>query len=278
MNTNTLAARPLHDPRLERCEVAAWGDLYRAAPPTVVDACGLQISPILGGVLTAASAIDVLALNRVVGIGLDHAVDRRDIQRMVELFRSAGTRRFFVQISPDADGRETREALAAHGFRLHNRWVKLHRKSEPPPRTETRLRIECIGRAQAESFARVLTAGFDWPSSAGPWIDATIGRPGWRHYLAYEDDIPVATGAIFVDDAWAWLDMASTLPEHRGKGAQSGLLARRIRDAAALGCTDLVVETAESRPGKPSASYRNVRRFGFEVAYLRANYLWEERR
>ncbi len=52
------------------------------------------------------------------------------------------------------------------------------------------------------------------------------------------------------------------------------MLARRIRDAAEAGCEMLVVETAEDRPDKPAPSYRNQLRFGFQVAYVRPNYIY----
>lgn len=45
--------------------------------------------------------------------------------------------------------------------------------------------------------------------------------------------------------------------------------------AAALGCIDLVLETAEETPEHASPSYRNALRFGFRVAYRRPNYLYE---
>jgi hypothetical protein len=52
------------------------------------------------------------------------------------------------------------------------------------------------------------------------------------------------------------------------------LLARRITDAADLGCRRLVVETAEDTPKKDAPSFRNMLRFGFQVAYVRPNYIF----
>ena len=46
-----------------------------------------------------------------------------------------------------------------------------------------------------------------------------------------------------------------------------------MSDAGAAGCLDLIVETAEDTPEKAAPSFHNVRRFGFEVEYLRPNYL-----
>jgi hypothetical protein len=54
---------------------------------------------------------------------------------------------------------------------------------------------------------------------------------------------------------------------------QSALIVRRLVDAAGLGCTHAVVETAEPTADKPAPSYRNVTRLGFTLAYARPNFL-----
>jgi hypothetical protein len=78
----------------------------------------------------------------------------------------------------------------------------------------------------------------------------------------------IATALLRIRGEYAWLGLASTLAEHRGRGAQISLLYRRIRDAAAAGCTWLVAEAMADGP-----SLRNQQRAGFEVAYERPNYL-----
>ncbi len=75
---------------------------------------------------------------------------------------------------------------------------------------------------------------------------------------------------------WAggYLGPAVTLESHRGRGAQSALIARRLREAAALGVDLVTVETAAETDERPVVqSYRNLRRLGFEEAYRRPNYL-----
>jgi hypothetical protein len=48
----------------------ALADLYRAASPEVVAGSGLLIAELADAILIAVSRIDVLALNRVIGLGL----------------------------------------------------------------------------------------------------------------------------------------------------------------------------------------------------------------
>lgn len=73
----------------------------------------------------------------------------------------------------------------------------------------------------------------------------------------------------------AWCGLAGTLPEARGKGVHGLLLSERIRDAADAGCQWVVCDTMEETPERPNPSFRNMRRAGFETAYLRTNYVFE---
>jgi hypothetical protein len=68
--------------------------------------------------------------------------------------------------------------------------------------------------------------------------------------------------------------MAGTLSDYRGLGAQGALVTRRLNDAIDSGCTMAVVETAEDTPDKPSPSFRNMLKYGFDLAYHRANYVY----
>jgi GNAT superfamily N-acetyltransferase len=109
-----------------------------------------------------------------------------------------------------------------------------------------------------------------------------LQQTGWHLYAAFEGDAPVAMAALYVDEASTgapvgYVGPAVTLPAHRGRGAQGALIARRIRDAKTLGCTLLVTETAEDRPGRSVPSFRNMQRCGFHLAYRRPNYLLELR-
>jgi GNAT superfamily N-acetyltransferase len=104
-------------------------------------------------------------------------------------------------------------------------------------------------------------------------IACAIGKPGWHFYMAYDGGVPIATGASYIDGRYCWIDFAATMAEHRGKGAQTALAARRIQDAGEQGCKWLVVETAEQSAEKEAPSYRNMIRLGFKVAYVRPNYI-----
>jgi GNAT superfamily N-acetyltransferase len=219
----------------------------------------------------------VLALNRVLGLGVREAPGEGTIDEIVSFYRARGVPRFFVQLAPTEAGDALAARLAARGLVHHNNWVRLYRGplSGEPPAPPAPLRIEAIGPERATAFAECVGAAFGWPPALVPWTAAAVGRPGWRHYLALDDERAVGTGALFVQGPVAWLGMASTAPEYRGRGVQNALIARRLRAATALGCVDLHLETAECKPGKRAPSYHNALRQGFREVYRRRNFLWK---
>jgi len=220
-----------------------------------------------------AATVDILAFNRAIGLGVGNVAVPGTIDALTDAFTIAGAPRFMIQLCPDAQPATLRGWLEARGFTHHNNWVKLWRDVSPIEARPTDLRVEQIDRDRRTDFAHVLGTGFGFPESIAPWSGAAVGADGWRHYLAMDGDTPCGTGALFVRGEVGWLGMAATLATHRGRGSQGALIARRVSDAAKLGCRFVVVETAEETPARPAPSYRNMIRFGFQVAYLRPNFV-----
>lgn len=255
--------------RLERIEARAWGQLYTAAPAATARKLGTGSFAVGAATAVMAARIDVLAYNRVIGLGLEGPVSDDDMAAIVDAYRSASVPRFFVQLAPHAHA-DTATRLAAHGLRPYNHWVKLSRAVAPPAPVDTDLRVEAIGAERGGEFGAVFAEAFEWPPSTAPWVAALVGQPGWRHYLVTDGGRGVATAAMFVDGDCAWIDFASTLPACRGRGAQTALLARRVAECVAAGVRTVVVEA-----GDGSASMRNLIRAGFVVEYRRTNYIME---
>lgn len=259
---------------LERAEAHAWGDFYRAADEGIAADLGVKVVDLPGARVTVAPAIDVLAFNRALGIGLDVPLDEGALDGTLEIFRGSGLTRALVQVAPGFLDDRTAALFASRGLVVHNYWVRLWRGTKDVPDVRTDLEIVEIGPERGLEFGRAVAAVFGWPAGVERMIAAPVGREGWRHYAAMDADRLVATGATCVLGSCAWLDFAATLPETRGRGAQSALLARRIRDAAGLGCDRVLVETSEPRPDNPAQSWRNATRMGFEQAYVRPNFIW----
>lgn len=272
----TIDLRPTMVAGHEEIEEAAETDWFRAATPAIVAATGLEFEDLGSAHLYLMPQVDVLIFNRAVGIGIARPATEDDIDRIVARYQKVGVSRFLVPISPAAKPDSIPTWLETRGFRRHNAWVKLHRESERVPEIPTTgLRIEEIGPERAFEFGKIVQSGFSMTDVAGEWTALTVGRMGWRHYLALDGETAVAAAAMYMKGAWAWFGFAATLEVARGRGAQTALIARRITDAHSAGVRWLSIETAEDTPERDAPSFRNVVRQGFRVAYLRPNWLWK---
>ena len=95
------------------------------------------------------------------------------------------------------------------------------------------------------------TGGHHRSVSMAEALAGTVGRDGWLHYFAFDGD---ADRCMLTDE----------------KGEIIGC----DHLTAWLGGHTAISDTAQERPGKPVASYRNLRRLGFSSVYARPNYLY----
>lgn len=257
----------------ERIEQHAWTEIFLQAPPDFAAAMRLRAEPIADGGLLVGGRVPGIMFNRALGLGLDAPLTPEILDTIVRHFNDTGVRQYAVQPSPTILTDELHAALEARGLIRRDNWVKMLRGTEPVPEVATDLRVEQVGPEQAVRFAVTACGGLGAPETMAPWLAAGVGRPGWRHYLAYDGDRPVGTGALYLRDGVGWLGIGSTLPAARRRGAQSAIMARRIDDAVALGCTIIETETREETADHSNPSYRNMVRTGFRLAYARPNYI-----
>jgi GNAT superfamily N-acetyltransferase len=219
------------------------------------------------------AAADILMFNRVSGLGVDTPATEGQLDEAIGRFEAARVPRFYIDVSPAARPLELTDWITGRGLSIFNNWVKLTRPVDPVPSALTTARIREIGREHADAFGRIIQLVFGLPERMSAWASLLVGRPGRRHFMAFDRDKPIGTGAIYMEGEWASFGYAAVIPEARGGGVQAALIAARIRAARESGCKWLSMETGEETLEKPSYSLRNARKMGFEVAYLRPNYL-----
>jgi GNAT superfamily N-acetyltransferase len=257
----------------ERIERADWRDAYRAAPPDMARAFGMRVERVGSADVLQMTAVDMLMFNRVSGLGIEEPATEEQLDRAIALFEKAGVPRFFVDVSPVARPIFLPDWIAGRGLSLFNNWVKLTREVGPAPAAFTTTRIAEVGPVHAPDFGRIVQTVFGLPERMADWAAGLVGRTGRRQFMAFEGDKPVGVAALFCESEWAEFGYAAVLPEARGLGIQAALIAARIKAARESGCRWISMETAEETLEKPSYSLRNARKMGFEVLYLRPNYL-----
>jgi GNAT superfamily N-acetyltransferase len=259
--------------RLDRVERRFWREIWESVPAGVASERGIELrdfGPVQATIVAALA--DLPMLNLVLGATAPGALDAGRLDSALAWAESKGVRPC-VPVSPESGETEAAEDwLRGRGYEPGRAWMKFVRDAHPPrfaaPEVEV---VELQGEAE-EPFGAIAAAGFGLPTWGGDFFADLPERPGWRCYLARIDGGAQACAAMLIDAEVAEFGIAATLEPARGHGCQRALLHRRILDAAAAGCETLFVETGERVPGRPSASYRNLLRAGFEEAYLRPNW------
>jgi hypothetical protein len=260
-------------PRLvELIERDAMIDMYAAAPAGFAAAFGLEVVRAgSAGMLTLRAVPDTF-FNRALGLGVEREATEEEVEAIVDHYAAAGVSRWWLQPSPTLKPAHARGWFRARGLVPAQRvWAKFARAPVAPTAVESPLRIAEAGAEQAADFALAASLGFGAPPPFRDWLAALVGRPGWHCYVAYDGDRAVAAGALRMDDGQAWLGIGATVPDARGRGAQSALLSRRIADAVAFGATVIATETGRPFPGEAGPSFANIGRAGFTVIHDRPN-------
>jgi GNAT superfamily N-acetyltransferase len=245
--------------RNERISTSAFRALFPEGVAELPGATALRIPP----------AHMSPMLNRIVDLGVDGPASEEQLDAAIAVM---GGLRYYVSLSPAAEPAEIGDWLRARGFEPSWGWMQFGRGVEPVTGVATSLAIAEIGPEHGSEFGRLLAEAYGM-SPVEAVAAAVPGRPGFSCWLALAGHEPAAAAALYVEGGAAYLGLAGTAAEHRGKGAQSALLAVRVERARELGCDAVYTETGEQLPGRPSASYRNIVRAGFEELYVLANWI-----
>jgi GNAT superfamily N-acetyltransferase len=264
-----------YDPAaLDRVERRFWRDIWESMPHEVTSEHGIELRDF--GAVQATLTRDlpqVPILNLVLGAP---EANETDLDYALAWAKEHGVSPC-VPLTPGLAGSARAEAWAQkNGFEPVYAWMKFVRDPHPP-RFPAPADVEVVEltAADEEPFGTISAVGFGMPVWAADFFAHLPGRDGWHCYVARVEGQAQACAAMVIEDGIAEFGIAATLEEARGRGCQTALLHRRITDAAAAGCHTLFVETGERVPDRPSFSYRNILKAGFEEAYLRPN--WQRR-
>lgn len=257
----------------EMAEAHACRDLFVAAASAPDDPVRAATASPGGAVAFALGAFDIGFFNRTIGVGVARSAVEADVDEVVRFYDGLERTVSAAQLAPHATPSEVVGWFEARGYVASRWWVKMWHDLASIPDAPTDLRIEVIGRDQADDFARIgLIDAYGFPSELTPIASAAVGRPGWIHYLGFDGETPVSSAAMRIADGVAWLGFGATTEAYRGRGGQSAMFARRLRDARDAGCRFAITETGKETPEMPNPSYRNMIRSGFRLAYPRRNW------
>jgi hypothetical protein len=273
-----MSAAAIHD--LERLaqlvefsESRAYRSLVQGAPETLLQTHGLRALPVGSGLaLVAGSVAGSLNLNRVIGLGVGEPATESMIDDILEMYHSEGLS-CGIEIGPAARPTLIVDWLRKRRLRRGLPTAMHYRRGEPVSSTSKGITVVQVRGRERVTVADICCSIFRMPKLVGTLIAHTAEGAGWRQWLAYVEDQPIAAALSFVAEDVAWLGWDATVPEFRGLGAQLALIAHRVNDAAASGCKYVTTETAVNTAVRNDPSFQNYARLGFSFAYERVTYM-----
>jgi hypothetical protein len=262
---------------IEHIEAEAWAQLHLALPADFRAQVGCQVTRYGAAVSVRTSGADVASGNRTIGLGFDNDLTEDQLDEIVASYAAADIRRWLLEWSPEAQPRTAEAWFARAGGRAMTPTVKLWRTftNDLPAVDHSGLAVDEIAPADGPDFQATVAESLGVPSIMAPVVRSTVGHDDWHFYLARDNGRPIAGAAMFVSGDGAWFGLSATIPSDRNRGAQTALLARRLRDAAVLGCRWMSADTQPETAERPNPSYRNMRRAGLDILYARPKYLFE---
>jgi GNAT superfamily N-acetyltransferase len=265
-----------YDPAaLDRVERRFWREIWQSMPHEVASEHGVELRDFGAIQVTLTRDLPQVPILNLV-LGAPEATEA-DLEYAIAWAAEHGVSPC-IPVTPGLPESPRAEAwLQERDFEQGYAWMKFVRDPHPP-RFPAPGDVEVVelSAADEEPFGMIAAVGFGMPPWGADFFAHLPAREGWRCYVARVDGQAQACAATLIEDGVAEFGIAATLEPARGRGCQTALLHRRIRDAAAAGCHTLFVETGERVPDRPSGSYRNILKAGFEEAYLRPN--WQRRR
>ena len=222
--------------------------------------CYVTIDPGRQGPMASAN------FNRIHLCGKEAGLQPDGLEALIALFIAQGVKRFFVWLSPGPDMDVVRGWLDQRGL-SRMRWTGYptlcrERGSSVPFKTD--LDIRQVGPDE------ISAAGDRLGETLWPGYAKSAGKQDFFHYMAFDGPHPVAIAALCVFEDLGYLLSAATAEEHRKRGAQQALIAKRVEQAEQIGCSMLVSETLYML----EHSYRNLQRAGFREVYEKEIYEW----
>jgi GNAT superfamily N-acetyltransferase len=263
---------------VEFSEASAYQSLVQAPSPEDRQRLGLRALA-LGpnqdaGVAIMADAIQgSLALNRVLGLGLNGPVTDAVLDEIAALYASAAAP-YALELSPHALPADLLDRLRTRRLRrMGSKTAVFLHALKSVPDVACDLRIEQVGPEHAAALANICCNTFSMPAEIAVLLQAAHTDSRWRQWMAFDGDTPAGAALSFVDGGVAWSGWAVTLPNFRGRRFHAAYLAAALRDAAAQGCQWFTAETAIGTAEQPDPAYRNLLKLGFELLYERSTFM-----
>lgn len=200
--------------------------------------------------------------------------EERLVREVRDSFAAKGIPGFLWWFGPGVDQTPWEAALRHHGFTSDDdppaMAVALDELVEPP--LPARLRIERVTDPTAlQVWNQTFGTGYELPPAMTAHFGDLISDIGFdrelRHYLAYQNETPVAAASLWLAAGVAGIYNVATIPEARGQGIGSAITVAPLQEARALGYRAAILQSSQM-------GFSVYQRLGFRFLCGMEHYAW----
>lgn len=254
-------------------EAAAMTDLIAAVPGPAARELGAEVRTFDCVTAIAVAATRSAFYNRVIGFGTLQRPTLPLLEEIALFYRARGTP-FMVGLGgEDAEAPDIEAWLTSNCLRRERDWLVIARNGEAAPTASAAgaPRVREVAPAEGALFATTFCEGYGLPDEWAPLYEGLVGRPGWKHFFATDDDgAPIGTGSMYFTEVMVWHGNGSTVPSARGRGAHGAISSRRVETCVGA-CRAMTAETWSETPDLRNSSLHNHLRAGWRQLGVRRN-------
>jgi hypothetical protein len=269
----------IDDELAEQSEAEAMFSLETHATEATATALDMDATRLSGGVALSMRNDPTQFWSKALGFGFQEPVTAVMIENVCDFYRMRRTPVAVLQVAPSVLPHTWLDIHTRQGLEPGRTWVKLAfdlrtALDESSNQLDSTLRVAQVDTAQAGDWAACLLRGFGMPTEhLTGMLTPLVGTAGWHLYAVWHGDHIVAAAGMWTNGETAQLVGGATLPDWRGRGAQTALLVARTRAARDTGHRWMVAETGAETAGAHNSSLHNMTRLGFAVQYERRNWI-----
>lgn len=259
--------------RTEAAEVAAWEDLYAAAPPDFRARYELNASRVGGALVLTSAGLHLAHFNSVLGLGTEGPAGADVVDAVLECFRRARSPKFYIHTIAGVQT-ELEQDLIRRQLRLASGWDRVLRGDAPFVSAGTE-GVEFVTSATQSEWAGFIDRMYHLPT--GPWLESLVGRPGWHHAILREGGAVAAARSLYLNPATrdGWMGIDAPVPGIMTPryDMDRKLCTALVGKALALGARSVAADVEKPSPDRRGPGYENFHSLGFVVPYLRHNFM-----
>jgi GNAT superfamily N-acetyltransferase len=248
------------------------------APAATREQLGIIANPVGDGIAVAMCADRSDYWSKALGFGFAVPIDDALIGETIEFFRKVGSGTAVLAVAPAVLPDDWGDICEAYRLTSTSSWAKLRCGVDKFRGGGTRHEVRELEEADAGAWNNLVRDNFGMVDpDLTPLLRSAITDPTTKVLGAWDGDLLIGAGAVYLFGDAASVNTGSTLESYRNQGVQSALLTARVNAARAAGCRWLVAETGSpDQNGVGGASFRNLIGAGFTHLYDRPNWRWRE--